>query len=1380
MKKYLIALLLSLSCACAIAATGCKDNSGNSSDNSVNSSVSDDPSTTCAISFADGEGFTYVHETELGNDVQKGKTVRFEIDLGGFYLDSVPVVYANDNVVLPDGNGVYCVTVNEDTAIRVEGVKKDVSNMLGTGEMTDAFLVTKPIDLVYIAEQVNKGVPQYVQGAYIVANDIDCKGEELKVIGDLSTNNSYFSGCFSCYTDPETNVMERYTISNFTINSQNTNYVGLFGAVQADGNVTSSALFYGIRLDNFTIEAGLNDMTGASKTLAVGSLVGYGAGANMYLCDATNGTINISGDDSYFSFAGGLIGYQQAYYSTMGQYFASEIAYAKVDVDVNILSGMTLYAGGIAGYLCTNYPLVSVATIHNSYALGDVAGALRTGGIAGGLGQYSTVNNCYAANDVSAIAYQNIKDGLLSADEYYYANAGGLIGFAENDSIVSDCFHNGSINAYATSGDKYAVTDNFVGGGYEAEYFSPVSEKYIALDCKSNLDLLTVDSTGGVLNTDLGWEQYDWKFIKGELPEINYETSEGTITRSMTLVYVTADGESVTVNKQPQLERNYLDTSSSANSYVTMGSFFAGGGLAYYYTADNGYCSFGYFFDKECTMPVPFAYMPTKPVTLYVGFYDLSTIAGSYYFVNANGETVEIKLGANGIATYNDGASQHSVNYSYNGKKIILESTRLTRYYDGEIIPEDGLYADENFDLYRYTYYNFAGSIENGVISIYDGYYFTADNPLVASNAAVPQPSEYDAFKGTWTKSANVRKAYTFDGKGNWSYSYDSKVTGTYKLQDDAITFTHDGVAYTASFNGDGLLQVVGGGKTQIFNRESGYLGAWTGNDYYYGDFVLQLDGIGLNGQGLATLTYENGLVYDLAYEETETENYVALYLYDEKAWKGDIFGYFYYNQASHLLYTVLYDAASETSYTQFILQATDDYAGEWICDADDLRKLEFDFNGIGLYASLGTKGTLTITDNGTETEVSYTLDRNLEGSFQYKGETYKISYDEDNKVVTVSYASKQATLERKDVFANKVFIDGAGNSYVFDGRSNLTDGGKLVVNETKTYTYFTDGEHYAIFDGASKIGSIRLDNNHYDLTISGETCDLYVDNELCGEWAMRGLFQTFHILHEDVNGNIHAIFQGKAVTMTYYDTSVLTFEYMEGKMPFTYYVFVAYDDKMQDDYLIITEYADLSGNDFIYCSRKSDLAATWTWNKDKAMSLTFDGTSLSYAAAYSGVAKQSRGAYDTLYYFTVKAGRIVLESQEYLQDRIWFYDVKILTETDAGYAEALQDTNSWIGDNGTVLIRTAVDSLYASVATDEDENEYFFDFVIKNGKTLGAILQNGELKYTYVMDEVVYNTNSTATIKATDTASGKLYTVTLDYSNSDGDVLIIGDEITE
>jgi hypothetical protein len=219
----------------------------------------------------EGDGYTFETDIPDGYLAYEGEQISFRVKQSVFY-DGSPVLMVNGEST-PHKDGVYTITITEDTEITVDGIYKAVSLLstgtMGSGSFEDAFVVTKPIDLLYIAEQVNKGVYQYVTGAYVLANDIDCGGEELAVIGDMSTENSYFSGCFTCYTNPDTNEMVPATISNFVINSENANYVGLFGTVYNDVSVTSSGLFYGINLDNFTVNARLSeDMVSANRSPA--------------------------------------------------------------------------------------------------------------------------------------------------------------------------------------------------------------------------------------------------------------------------------------------------------------------------------------------------------------------------------------------------------------------------------------------------------------------------------------------------------------------------------------------------------------------------------------------------------------------------------------------------------------------------------------------------------------------------------------------------------------------------------------------------------------------------------------------------------------------------------------------------------------------------------------------------------------------------------------------------------------------------------------------------------------------------------------------------------------------------------------------------------
>ena len=1439
MKKHLIAFLLSLSCALTVSAIACAETPDSSGDNPTSSAP--EYTGTRKVTFEEGVGFTYLTDVENGEQVNAGSTITFKVDKGGFYQDSTPTVYVNDIPVAHDGTGLYSVKVTEDLTIRVEGIRRDVSSMDGTGTMESPFVVTKPVDLLFIAEQVNRGNVSYVQGSYILANDIDCKGETLKVIGDMSTENSYFSGCFTCNYDDTTGIPLEYTISNFKIDSNNSNYVGLFGAVFCDLSVTSSGLFYGIRLDNFTIEARYDSMASSNRSIFCGSLIGYGVGANALLCHATNGELNVAADDSYFSYAGGLIGYQQAFYNAAyDYYFPSEVAYARVDVNVNVLKGLTLYAGGISGFLSTNTAMMANASIHNSYATGNISGAIRAGGIAGGVGAYNVVSNCYASGEVVATSKQTIT-AINPSDEYCYAYAGGLVGYAENDSIAHDSFFNGSVYANAAQGKNYAISDAAIGGGDAAGTASASANKYTALNCLANVDLSNPD----FLTEALGWGEYDWVFTADELPVINYEPSSLITQLYLNMEYVAPNHDGVTIKVKGSTKRSelYFDSSTqSTSSYASIGGYFLSGDLPVYSVADNGFLSYGYFFDKECTQPVPYGYMPMKTVTLYIAFEDPTEVLGTYEIITKDAKSLQLTLKADGTATYTDGATESTANYCFDGERIYLEGARLARYYDGEIVVDENdtsVVADSNFELARYQGYNFVGVLENGVLSLYDGKYFTADAPLSALTntirgeyyvkdadgytyytlygdkatveidkddyfyaeydecvlanglltlrdssgiyedhvVSVSALTEYDAFKGVWNKSATVHKYLTFDGINSFKYElfeyeygfFFSESTaevqqGTYVNNGDgSISFTLNGKNYIASFNVDGFLEIKANGVKEIYAQTVSSLGQW-----YATDFTLTLNGIQANGLGSALHLLNDGTKYNLVYEASQTEGYAVLYLSDNGK-KGEFYGYCTLDKASNTLRATLTDAYNtETGYTQYELYLHDNYTGEWITNASGLENVEFIFDGNGLYGHLGTNGSLTIIDGEEKTQISYTLDCFQSGKIVYKGVEYALSYDELSNEISISATS---TLQRKDAFANEVFIDLDNNEYVFDGRSTLGEG-SIEVNGVKTYVYKVNGNKFDVYDlNGDKVGSIEKTTRYYTLKIGNTSTALYMSNQFMGKWAMANEFQIFSVGPTDLQGVTKATFKGNSVDMTEYDNNVLTFSFIDREymgMPRTYYLFIVFDESIQDYVIALTEYDNLYGGDMIICSKVSEYYGTWKSAVDPNKSLTFDGVKSAYA---NGTVKHSWKGYNTLYSYNFNEYGVMMWSQEPMQDAYWYY--KLEMKTLAEYPEAYTDENAWINEaNGTVIIRTAVDSLFRTVAVTEDGKQVFF-----NGNN--EILIDGELAYTYKSGEVVYNTDNTISIQAVSVADGKKYALVIDHSTTEFKLIVKG-EISE
>ncbi len=1441
MKKFLTAFLFVCACAFTAAAVGCGDNKpGNSA------GLGEDRK----VTFEEGEGFTIQSNLSDEGVIPEGSQLMFEVELGGFYAGT-PIAYVNDKPYAADEEGIFSIPVGDkDMVIRIDGVRKDVSNMQGSGAFDDAFVVSRPIDLVYIAEQVNLGVQRYVTGAYVLANDIDCKGEELKVIGDRKQESAVFCGSFSSVADENTGLVADYTISNFTINSEDSNYVGLFGAVFKDMTVQGSGLFYNVNIDNFTINAGVSELAAGNKTLSCGGLIGYGVGTTLFLCDATNGEVNVTSDQNYFSFVGGLIGYQQGFYdNNYNQFFPAETTYSVVDTDVNILGGVSLYAGGVAGYIATNYPYAATASVHNSYSLGNVNGALRSGGVVGGMGQYTVVSNCYATGEVTARSSQPYNSPIAPSEEYSHAYAGGIVGYGENDTVAHDSFFTGILSATAVSGAKYEHSSHAVGGGDEAGFVSVRSEKTLAINC---LDEVNLDDDKAIAKA-LGWQNYDWIFTAGELPVINYDAPTAKVTLMMTLKYVAPKSEStkILIDGEQSTELQFFNT-QSGNTYSPIGSFMASGSLPEYYTAENGYLSYGYFFDKECTQKVPYSYMPGKNITLYVGFADPTPVVGEYYLMTENSTApYTINLYAQGIAVYSDGNTMSSTNYIYDGETLILEAARLARYYQGEVVQEDEdtpFLGNIVFDPNRYSHYSFEGKLVNGSLVLYDGVYFTKDAPLHAQKNAIrgeyyskdaqsttyytfygnsalvekvltsgkTTTAEYDTvlvngntvrlshsegnqevitlnkinltqvdnFKGVWTKSATVDKVFTFDGAGNFTYTHTvyernsdgytytcdpkvlSRAQGNYTVNGETMTFTMDGVTYTATIV-DEALEISGKGTPQRFYAEHSHKGTWRGSNY-----ELILEGINSDGYGYATLVDNMGFETALIYEISQTENVIAFYYVNGNS-KDTLYGYATYDLRSNVFSFVLSDANAETGYSEDILYLYDDYYGEWVTDLPQLENVEFLFNGLGLYSYLGTnmQGSLTLVEDGKRTTVKYEIASDLSGSFAYEGVKYEMYYDEDLDCVVITLGV-ETDLLRKDELANVPFVDMNGNRYVFDGRSALTSGGTLTVGE-KNYAYFPATDGYTLLDGNATVGSLVEGSNHFLLTLNGVTTELYLANDFMGDWAINQQYALFHIGPTDTNGIIKATYKGSPVELTYIDPTTLTFRYREDKMPITYYVFIMEDDIKGQDILLLSEFTNPLMGEYIVCSKASELFGTWVWNRDGGKTtFAFDGVNSGYANGYAVRTLQLNNIVVTTdYYFSIREDGILVWTRDLMAGRTWYYSLEMAT---GDLDEAAKNKEAFVlrdadGNVKGVFLLTEVDGLYLVEAKDKDGAKYFFD-------GMGNLLVNGVKKYTYVIKS--YNANDTATLEVTDIATGITYTATLDYSTSPDYLFTLGEKV--
>ncbi len=1445
MKKYLITSLLALVAAFSFAAIGCGEDKNDDTeivvpDDGEQDGGGENPTPsgeTYTLTIAAGEGYTIVGgdiRYDEANDcwkatVPEGANYTFSIDLGAFYT-GIPTVTVN-NVAIPDVNGEYTVTVNANTSVVIGGIYKDVSVMLGTGAMDDAYVVSRPIDLVYIAEQVNAGKGNYAQASYVLAADIDCKGEALEVIG---TEEHPFSGCFTCLTDSETGEMERFTISNFTINATDKNYVGLFGCVQVDMSVSSSGLFYGIRLADFTINAAASNLPKYDRNLFCGGLIGYGIGTRAYLCDATDGTINISADPSEFSFVGGLIGVQQSMYlSEYNQFYNAEIAYASVGVDVNIVSGTALYAGGIAGYLITN-SFATPSYIHNSYATGNVSGAIRSGGIAGGLGQYTSIATCYATGNVSAKSDLTAQtDGYLK--EHCLAYAGGIVGYAENDSIVNDCFALGKLTAKAVDGASSQFTHYAVGGGDGDGTVSVASRAYVVLNCLSALDKASMPT----VLADMGWQSYNWIISSTEYPTINYEASADSVTVKCTVQFVDKDGNAMNVDKVSSTEYSYTDT------YAPIASAFVDGQIGLYYTADDEKSlSFGYYFDKACTQPVPYSFITTKNITLYVGFQDPSAIVGEYYLAIKGAEKpLTVTINKDGTAICADGASVTEAYYQYDGTTLYIEGAALARYFTGKVDDEQSVNEDTLFDLNRYTSYYFQVQRTDTGIALFDGTYFTADAPLQAyaptdfdklgayyttdgddfveyvfyANGTATQDGvarkyiyengvillndgtslltsdlqAYDALKGKWQKSAFVSNVFEFDGMGNWTayalvYTRDmasgayaanreNRITGTYASTDgNGYILQSQGVTVaTASFVNGTLCIVYTDNVQETYHAASSFVGVWQS-----GDTVLRLHGITAEGIGTATLEYTAlKTVYNLTYSESETDGYLCLY------YEGTPFGYFTHDVLYNVLVTTLYDPTStDTSYVNDYFYLVNDFDSVWI--SNDARFDNISFNGIGSYNDNGD-WVSTLTINGER--VNYTLEKGgLEGYFSYNGVQYLLRYDDITGEITVdidtTVDTDDVTLERKDALADIdfVYVDENNDviSFAFNGKSNLTAGGEMTMTTaddlTTAYIYkaLTNG-NYLIYNAGA------------DLTTDASVGEI-VKNEskACYEITIGNTTYDTYIRNE---------FIGSWALSSHYEKNafVIGATDLNGYIHANFLGETVKIAKLEADFYTFD--CRLNGAPityYLYVLYDNETGAFDSFALSEYTSLVYgDYILCSYVDLLKGTWQQNNSSFSLSFdgvQSSFSNGTAVLSYSGY--DTPYYY--RIYTDSH-GRVESvmLWSQNTYNGktlyyklvptdttsegafvQGDKAYLRVQIDSLFMMTATGADGYTYTFDGGNTDDEHWGNITatKTGEADRTLSYDIVSFNDDSTVTITVKETVNGEEKTYTATLDYSD------------
>ncbi len=879
-------------------------------------------------------------DTVNGATLYEGDKISFTVEKSVFcyYTDGASRPYVEvisgktaeettREAVEPDENGVYTVTVTSDTVISVANVETSPSTVAGKGTKEDPFTINSVVDWLYFAMYINESsLIDYNIAYWKLTADLDFEGESIYVIGDGFTSaNAIFCGNFDG---------DGHTVSNLVLDNSvavdagggYSNYIGLFGVTT--GYVGVDSVIANLTLDNVTVNA----TAGNDDIVSAGCLIGYGVGTNVRNCTVRNSTVNVMADDKYMSFAGGMVGYLQSGMTEDGMLFYASVTYSVAE-DVTIKgTGMLYSAGGIVGRVVSYNDQVT-SFILNCYSSGNISDAVRSGGIAGELQRYSSVQNSYSTATVSAYstyksAVEEKYDGTGFDDRYAYA--GGIVGYVENDTVVEGCFFDGSVYSTAVCGSAFGKKDGIV-AGYSAPKFADYYANAVYLN---NATPATV-VTNAYLQDTLKWNEADWAFGEG-YPTINQEEVARTFT-----VKVNVNGtdiESVAINSQYIPLSYWYIIAGSSSTTPAVDRFYQQGTLR----------TSGYYFDSNCTLPVPAGYVPMNDVTFYAKYFDVTEVVGKY-FISSNGVSATVQIKDDGSYVYQEGAIYLEGTYSYDGR-------------DGKLVTFDNSFfsrlASTATDVQKANYYKFWASVQaNGNLSIFD-----CDERYVVT-------SENESQNATFTGMARfypVSEPLVAISVSNLSF------TGGYYYEDGAVKhvfeFNNDYTGTYTKYNGESLI------ATDRFTFVEDGLG----------DLIIALNTNGaefvatVEGDALVSMKDNYDTTFTLAkidgfkgtWEKTATTHKV--YTFDGMgSWKYE-----------HYVYLVEDGVVNATK------QVVDSSSGTYTVNG--AGELVLTRDGVSVVATLLEDGSIALTEDGQPVQVSFT---NVNG---YMG----VWYTANNKII--------------------------------------------------------------------------------------------------------------------------------------------------------------------------------------------------------------------------------------------------------------------------------------------------------------------------------------------------------------------------------------------
>lgn len=1058
-------------------------NSGDTSENNYGDNL--------VFYFAE-DGSEFTADNDIENTFIKGETLKFKVRLS-VYAKQNPYdaetktgykVLANGYTLYPDSEGFYTASLDNDTnTIGLQGIELDDPFTFrpdgGSGTAADPFKISRPIDLWQMAMLINGGFyteGRYFAGYYKLVNDIDMQGERLYIIGDTSDDYGYAIFCGDFNGDGH--KISNYTINNIVVD-QETNlpiarsYVGLFGYVTAAMGTTPA--IYNLKLENFTITA---NNTNGSNEMSVGAFVGEGIGVSITGCSATNGKIevtggNISQANPMAAYAGGFIGRMMSAASidgTINVYSGITSSYS--DIDILVQSGYVESTGGLAGLIAASSDSLS-SYILNSYSTGNVEGGARAGGIVGYAAPGTSVINCYSTGDVASD--NPFEEGTLSDVSYNYSYAGGLVGYAGFNTVIYNSFSTSDVYAQAEAGGKYASYDLYAGHIDQGDDLEDVVSFEPILKCYGKDSGFKV--TSDFIRNTLKWAEADW-LIEDGMPVINM----GETSKKFTISFSVDDK----FGSKP-------DSKTITDQYKPMSSWYSDeDGIPEFKEGTGGNRSYAYFFDAEHKERVPYSFIPTDDITLYIGYANYNDVIGFYYLggnVNVNA-TLELK--DDGTFTFHKGALSHTSVYTYDGETIALKASALG------ILTELDINDELILDYYLGSYYNYGAKLEGDRLTITGGYAsevtrvvengVPTDNLQYTGNVIYlfPEESPLNGLKavegfnyGSYYADNTV---YTFNGNGNGEIITDGSAKPfTYTINGTNIAIVIEGGTNVTATIKDGYLATWNDTAVKSYD---GFAGIWEGSYNLYKSY--EFDGKAFTGED-GTWTY-NG------YGNTTS---TGKYTVDEDGVLHDTGDAFTAKVENGVLVVTTKDNKSANYYSE------GSFVGSWYFNysKEPISVKLTGINGEGY----GTADVEFMNNAGTVIHMNYSVEKKAGSQVItiYNSDQLfaTLTYDSNERLLTGTMNGVEARLSAYDVFRGSWISDDSdigdvqfNGEGMYDGKGNC--GGSDLLIEIKGTLYIAGKRYTYTYNRESGEAEFTFKSTKYTLKYDESTGNVSVTAE--------------------------------------------------------------------------------------------------------------------------------------------------------------------------------------------------------------------------------------------------------------------------------------------